>query len=133
MLNINIKRIYEEANSTDGTRILVDKLWPRGISKERASLDYWAKELAPSNDLRKWYQHDHDKWSEFRKKYFEELDDHIEALMELMPYLEKGNITFLFGSKELQFNNAVALKEYVEQKNVRVFLDIASRVSGVVI
>jgi uncharacterized protein YeaO (DUF488 family) len=110
---INIKRIYEDAEPSDGFRILVDKLWPRGISKDRAKLDYWAKQLAPSDGLRKWYQHDEDKWEVFQKKYNSELDDQPEALLELMTYLERGDVTFLFSSKELHLNNAVALKAYI--------------------
>jgi uncharacterized protein YeaO (DUF488 family) len=113
---INIKRIYEAANETDGIRILVDKLWPRGFSKERAKLAFWAKDLAPSNELRKWYQHDKQNWEMFRKRYFNELDNNPVAIDQLISYLEKGDVTFLFGSKELKFNNAVALRDYIEEK-----------------
>jgi uncharacterized protein YeaO (DUF488 family) len=110
---INIKRIYEEAEPSDGFRVLVDKLWPRGISKDRAKLDYWAKQLAPTDGMRKWYQHDEGNWEVFQKKYNSELDNNPEALLELMTYLERGDVTFLFSSKELYLNNAVALKAYI--------------------
>jgi len=113
---INIKRIYDKSEQSDGLRILVDRLWPRGISKERAKLALWAKELAPSNELRKWYQHDKHNWKLFKERYFEELDKCPVAMDELISYLEKGNVTFLFSSKEINFNNAVALQDYIETK-----------------
>lgn len=114
MTAINIKRIYDEVDKTDGARILVDKLWPRGISIERAGLVYWAKELAPSHALRQWYKKENSSWEMFRKKYFAELDKRQKALSELKTYIKDGNVTFLFSSKNLQLNNAVALKEYIE-------------------
>lgn len=113
---INIKRIYEAAEQSDGVRILVDRLWPRGISKERAKLTFWAKELAPSDELRKWYKHDKQNWNIFRKRYFKELDENSDAMQELIAYIEQGKVTFIFSSKESKFNNAVALKEYMEVK-----------------
>lgn len=114
MQKIQIKRIYDKAESSDGTRILVDKLWPRGISRERANLDFWAKDIAPSTELRKRYNHDSKHWPEFRHSYFAELDSNPEALSELKTYLSGEVITFLFSSKEMKLNNAVALKQYVE-------------------
>lgn len=114
MQNIHIKRIYDTADPSDGIRILVDKLWPRGISKERANLSFWAKDLAPSTELRKQYSHDSQSWPAFRDSYFAELDSNPEALSELKTYFNGGVVTFLFSSKETKLNNAVALKEYVE-------------------
>ena len=114
MQKIHIKRIYDSAEPSDGIRILVDKLWPRGISRERANLDFWAKDLAPSTELRKWYKHDSKHWAEFRHRYFAELESKPEALSELKTYFSGGVVTFLFSSKEMKLNNAVALKEYVE-------------------
>ncbi len=108
------KRVYLPASTKDGRRILIDRLWPRGLSKEAASIDYWARTAAPSNALRKWYQHDHDKWREFRKRYFAELDANEEAVLRLRSELGRGLNTILFGSKEERFNNATALVEYLE-------------------
>ena len=112
---IHIKRVYEEAEKSDGVRILVDRLWPRGLSKEKANIHFWAKNVAPSTDLRKWYNHDSAKWEEFKDRYFAELNTNSEAVAEFKGYLNKSVVTFLFSSKELKLNNAVALKEYVEK------------------
>ena len=114
-MNIKIKRIYEEAASTDGARILVDRLWPRGISKEKAQLIYWAKNISPSNELRKWYQHVPTKWDEFKQRYYAEIESNPDALDQLKDHLNTDVVTFLFSSKETQLNNAVALKEYIEK------------------
>lgn len=113
-MNINTKRVYEDARKTDGTRILVDRLWPRGIKKEKAKINFWAKDVAPSNDLRKWYSHEPSKWEEFKTRYFGELDYNEKALTELLDNCDTNVITFVFSSKEMQLNNAVALKEYLE-------------------
>ncbi|WP_090544332.1 DUF488 domain-containing protein [Nitrosomonas sp. Nm132] len=113
-MNISIKRVYEEPEPGDGLRMLVDRLWPRGLSKEDAKIDVWLKSVAPSNDLRKWYQHDVQKWPEFKKRYFSELDAEKEALSELFEYIKKGKVTFLYSAKEQLHNNAVALKEYID-------------------
>lgn len=110
---ISVKRIYEKYDKTDGKRILVDRLWPRGIKKEDAKIDFWLKEIAPSNELRKWYSHDPAKWDDFRKKYFMELNGKEELCEQLLSKGEK--ITLLFSSKELRINNAAALKEYLER------------------
>jgi uncharacterized protein YeaO (DUF488 family) len=110
---VKIKRIYEPAVKDDGFRILVDRLWPRGLSKEKAKIDLWLKEIAPSNQLRKWYGHDPEKWTEFREKYFNELKDKDELVHLIARKLEEGTITFLYSSKEEKINNAVALKEYI--------------------
>jgi uncharacterized protein YeaO (DUF488 family) len=110
---INIKRAYESPAKEDGKRILVDRLWPRGISKEKAKIDLWPKELAPSTELRRWYGHEPAKWTEFKSRYFEELDAHPDLVDELRSVL-KGTVTFIYSSKELKLNNAVALKEYIE-------------------
>ncbi len=113
-MEIKIKRAYESPSDDDGYRILVDRLWPRGISKEKAKIDFWPKELAPSTELRRWYGHDPEKWSEFKSRYFAELDGNRELLNELLEYVHKGAVTFVYSSKEQRLNNAVALKEYVE-------------------
>ncbi len=111
---INIKRAYDSTSDDDGYRILVDRLWPRGISKEKAKVDFWPKELAPSTELRRWYGHDPEEWSEFKSRYFAELDGNPELVNELLEYVRKGTVTFIYSSKEQRLNNAVALKEYVE-------------------
>jgi uncharacterized protein YeaO (DUF488 family) len=112
-VQIRTKRIYEEPASSDGRRILIDRLWPRGVSKEAAQIDYWAKAVAPSNELRRWYRHDPSKWSEFRDRYFAELDSNPQGVAELRAQLGPGPATLLFGSKEESLNNASALGEYL--------------------
>ena len=113
-MRLQLKRVYEPPTDIDGMRILVDRLWPRGLSKAEARIDFWAKEVAPSNELRHWYQHEQEKWPEFQRKYFSELQNHPEAVQELIAKLGNGNATFLFASKETSLNNAAVLKEYVE-------------------
>ena len=111
---IRIKRVYEDAAEADGRRILVDRLWPRGLPKEKAKVDIWVKEISPSTELRRWYGHDPSKWMEFKSRYAAELDanpGHVERLSE---EVRSGIVTFLYSSKEEQLNNAVALKEYIE-------------------
>lgn len=113
---IRIKRIYDEPSRSDGKRILIDRLWPRGIKKEEARLDEWLKEVAPSNELRKWFNHDPDKWVEFKKRFITELQGRQDLVDGIISSARKGAVTLLFGSKEERFNNAVALKEYIESK-----------------
>jgi uncharacterized protein YeaO (DUF488 family) len=112
-MSINVKRVYDQVDTKDGFRILVDRLWPRGLSKEGAKIDLWLKSVAPSNDLRKWYNHDHEKWPEFKKRYFAELDSNEESVKELVIHVRRGRVTFLYSSKETEYNNAVALKDYI--------------------
>ena len=116
---IRIKRAYESASENDGYRILVDRLWPRGISKDKAKIDCWLKKLAPSTKIRHWYGHDPEKWIEFKSRYFAELDADTESLKELLGYIQKGTVTFVYSSKEQNLNNAVALREYVESLSSR--------------
>ena len=105
-----IRRIYEESKRDDGYRVLVDRLWPRGLSKEKAKVDLWMKEIAPSNELRKWFSHDPGKWDDFKKKYKRELEDKEELLNRIREIeREKGTITLLYSAKEEKYNNAVAL------------------------
>jgi len=113
-MDIKLKRVYEEPTKGDGYRILVDRIWPRGLSKEKAKIDFWPKEIAPSNELRKWYRHDPEKWDEFKSRYFKELKDRSEQVNELLEWIKKGAVTFVYSSKEQKLNNAVALKEYIE-------------------
>ena len=113
-MTIMLKRAYAPAEEADGTRILVERLWPRGLSKGRARIDWWAKDTAPSTGLRKWFGHDPDRWDEFRRRYHAELDGRPEAVAELLEHLGEGSATFVFASKEERYNAAVALRAYVE-------------------
>ncbi len=113
-ITIRLKRVYDEPEEGDGRRILVDRLWPRGLSKEKARVDGWMKEIAPSTELRRWYGHDPDKWTEFKKRYAAELDANHDAVEEIVKEVRAGAVTFLYSSREDQRNNAVALKEYIE-------------------
>lgn len=110
---IKLKWVYEPAAPEDGRRILVDRLWPRGMTKERLDIVFWAKSVSPSNDLRKWYGHDPERWDEFRDRYFSELHGNTDGLNDLLSYLDAGVVTFLYSSKEHRINNAVALRDYV--------------------
>lgn len=116
---LKIKRIYDPAATADGERILVDRLWPRGLNKDKARVDVWLKEIAPSNDLRKWFGHDRNKWEEFKRRYFRELEGKEELLEQISGKLSQGGVTLLYGAKDEAFNNAVALKEYVERRYTR--------------
>ncbi len=111
---ILLKRVYEKPAKHDGVRVLVERLWPRGISKAQAQIDLWLKEAAPSTELRKWFNHDPLKWHEFKDRYFAELDERQVNLEDVRKHKKKEQVTFVFASKEEQFNNAVALKEYLE-------------------
>ncbi len=109
---LRVKRAYTPPAASDGRRILVDRLWPRGLTKAQARIDYWAREISPSNALRKWYDHDTEKWDEFRRRYFAELDTNPGGLEVLREHLGVP-ATLLFGSREEKLNNAVALAEYL--------------------
>lgn len=111
---VQTKRIYEPASKSDGYRILVDRLWPRGIKKETAAIDVWMKEVAPSNELRKWFNHEADKWTQFKTKYRAELKN-TAALKELHAAVEKyKTVTLLYGAKDEMHNQAVALEEMLK-------------------
>jgi len=112
-MNIKTKRVYEKYSASDGFRILVDRLWPRGLKKEAAGIDVWMKEVAPSDGLRKWFSHDPERWDEFKKRYFAELSDKPGAVKEIAGRAEKGGVTLLFAAKDEEHNNARALKEYL--------------------
>ncbi len=117
MVKIAIKRAYEPPTADDGCRVLVDRLWPRGISKDRAAIDHWFKELAPSTALRHWFGHDPDKWDEFQRRYHAELKTHKSAVEPLRQLLEtEHTITLLFGARDETHNNAVVLAEYLRAR-----------------
>lgn len=111
---LKVKRAYDPPSRSDGCRVLVDRVWPRGISKEALRLDHWCKDVAPSTELRKWFGHDPEKWEAFRERYFAELDAHPEALAELVEACRGETVTLVFGAKDADHNNAVALKAYLE-------------------
>jgi uncharacterized protein YeaO (DUF488 family) len=112
---LKIKRVYAQVSPGDGKRILVDRLWPRGIKKEDAAIDEWLKEIAPSTVLRKWYSHDPAKWGEFKKRYKIELKDRMGIIDRLRQESKKRMITLMFSAKATELNNAAALKELIEQ------------------
>ncbi len=112
---LKVKRVYDPVSADDGKRILVDRLWPRGIKKEKAHIDEWLKEISPSNELRKWYSHDPAKWAEFKKRYKQEIAGKEDLLKKIKTEARKQTVTLLFSSKELELNNAVALKEMLGQ------------------
>ncbi len=112
---IKLKRVYEEASDDDGPRILVERLWPRGVAKGEARIDLWIKDVAPSTGLRKWFGHDPEKWPLFRRQYWEELRGSGAALGELRQKLEAGTVTLIYSSHDREHNSAVALKEFLEQ------------------
>ena len=114
--HVKLKRAYEPAAPDDGTRILVDRLWPRGVSKAEAAVDRWLKEIAPSTELRQWFGHDPDRWSEFRRRYAEELRQHEAVLDEIRALTRKGTVTLVYGARDETHNDAVALKDVLSQR-----------------
>jgi uncharacterized protein YeaO (DUF488 family) len=113
---ISLKRVYEKPGSNDGKRILVERLWPRGLKKEEAKIDEWSREVAPSPELRVWFGHDPAKWDEFKERYWKELDNKKDIVSKLAGESRYEKVTFVFASKEERHNNAVALKEYIETR-----------------
>lgn len=111
---IKLKRVYEPIESKDGLRILVERLWPRGVSKEKAKIDYWAKDIAPSTALRKWYAHQPERWSAFREKYIEELNANAEALSQFRTLCKGQSVTFIYAAHDEAHNSAVVLKYFIE-------------------
>ena len=118
-MKINVKRVYEAPDETDGTRILVDRLWPRGFSRAGAPWDRWMKEIAPSDALRRRVHGNPDMWPEFASAYGEELDDQPEAVEELLTMAEDGPVTLLFASRQTDRNNATVLRDYLVRKSAR--------------
>lgn len=110
-MKISIKRVYLPAEKTDGKRVLVDRLWPRGLSKEKAKVDVWLKEIAPSTELRKWFDHDPAKWGEFQKRYCDELDENTEAIQSLRQIVLEGTTTLVYGAHDEEHNNAVVIRD----------------------
>lgn len=113
---VKIKRAYAEPEKSDGFRILVDRLWPRGLTKEKAKVDLWLKEVAPSTELRKWFAHDEKKWPEFQSRYLDELKLHSDQLHLLKEKSAKGPVTLLFAAKDEEHNEAVILQKLLQRK-----------------
>lgn len=114
-MKLSIKRAYEPAKKNDGIRILIDRLWPRGISKKKAKIDLWLKEIAPSTELRKWFSHDPKKWKEFKRRYIIELKKNKESIVTLRKTLKKDKVTLIYAAKDEEHNNATVLKSFLEK------------------
>ena len=112
-MTVQIKRAYEPVAASDGERILVDRLWPRGLSKEAAAIDHWARDLAPSTALRRWFAHEPEKWVEFKRRYFAELSAASKAVRELAARAKRRRVTLVYAARDEQHNDAVALREYL--------------------
>ena len=110
-MRIRLKRVYDEPHRDDGHRVLVDRMWPRGLSKEKAAVDTWMKEIAPSAGLRKWFGHRSERWEDFRTAYLKELEAHRETLNRLAKQARAGTITLVFAAKNEEHNNAVVIRE----------------------
>lgn len=115
-MRLHIKRIYEPAAEGDGKRILVDRLWPRGVNKNDAHVDIWLKDIAPSTDLRRWFGHDPNKWDEFRQRYRDELKNNAVAVHALEEQIEKSMVTLLYGARDREHNNAVVLMDFIRDR-----------------
>jgi len=113
---LKLKRTYEPVSKTDGTRFLVERLWPRGLSKARVHVDAWAKDVGPSTELRKWFSHDPERWLQFRRRYFRELDTRPEAWQPILSKARRGMVTLVYSSHDAAHNNAVALQEYLRAR-----------------
>ncbi|MGO8685371.1 MAG: DUF488 domain-containing protein [Thermoleophilia bacterium] len=113
-MTIRLKRAYEAPSPVDGVRILIERLWPRGLSKEKANVDAWFKEVAPSADLRRWFGHEPAKWEEFRRRYRDELRERPEQVQRLRGLVEAGPVTFVYGSRDQEHNAAMVLKEFLD-------------------
>jgi uncharacterized protein YeaO (DUF488 family) len=111
---MKLKRVYDEPKKSDGKRILVDRLWPRGLTKEKARVDLWLKEIAPTTELRKWFNHEPEKWVEFQKRYRRELQANEEAVERLKQEMKKGAVTLVYGARDEEHNAAIVLKEFME-------------------
>jgi len=115
-MDIQTRRAYDPPRRGDGYRALVDRVWPRGVSKDELELDEWRKEIAPSTPLRKWFGHDPERWQEFQKRYFAELDAKPDAVRELVKRARQGRLTLVFGARDVDHNQAVALSSYLRAR-----------------
>jgi uncharacterized protein YeaO (DUF488 family) len=115
-VDIRLKRAYAPAEDGDGTRVLVDRLWPRGVKKDEAAIAHWFRDLAPSTELRRWFGHDADRWNEFQRRYRKELRQHAEQLDELLHLARKGTLTLVFGARDEEHNDAVVLRRVLAER-----------------
>lgn len=115
-MSLQLKRVYEKPAKTDGTRILVDRLWPRGLTKQRAAVDLWLKEIAPSTELRKWFGHDPEKWKEFRSRYRAELKSHPDEVRLITSKAREETVTLLYGARDQEHNEAIVLQQFLARK-----------------
>ncbi len=113
---VRLKRVCEPPSPEDGTRVLVERLWPRGVSKEHAAIDWWHKAVAPSSELRQWFAHDVNKWKEFRRRYRKELGENAGAVRPLVQKIREGTVTLVYAAKDEEHNGALVLKEYLEAR-----------------
>ncbi|MCZ6834180.1 MAG: DUF488 family protein [Planctomycetota bacterium] len=116
MAAIALKRVYEPASKSDGRRLLVERLWPRGMKKDKARIDTWHKNVAPSPELRTWYGHDVEKWTEFKKRYRQELKKNVEGVQAIRDEILLGKVTFVYAARDEAHNSALVLKEFLEKK-----------------
>jgi uncharacterized protein YeaO (DUF488 family) len=118
-MDVRIKRAYEPPAPSDGRRVLIDRIWPRGVSRERARLDEWARELAPSGELRRWFGHDPDRFGEFRRRYERELESQEDTLRELRRRAAEGTVTLVYGARDTEHNDAVVLADVLRRETSR--------------
>ena len=123
-MKIKIKRVYEKPSKADGIRILVDRLWPRGLTKEKAGVDLWLKDIAPSTELRKWFAHDPKKWNEFRKKYLQEFKNNEEQVSNLRKHVKNSSVTLVYGARDQENNEAHVLEELLNLNRTKNEKDI---------
>jgi uncharacterized protein YeaO (DUF488 family) len=116
---IQIKRVYDPINNSDGTRLLIERLWPRGVKKTSLEIKAWLKDVAPSGELRKWFSHDPAKWNEFRNRYFTELETNPDAWKPIIAAARHGTVTLIYSSHDTEHNNAVALEEFLKRRLLR--------------
>ena len=121
-MNLRLKRAYDPVAPSDGFRVLVDRLWPRGVQKDALHINLWMKEVSPSSQLRAWFSHDPTKWDEFQRRYFQELDHNQTMLTPLFEASKQGNVTLIYSAKDTEHNNAVCLKRYLEMMPPQKFL-----------
>ena len=112
---LKVKRVYESTEVSDGVRFLVERLWPRGMKKEKLNMEAWLKDVAPSDSLRRWFEHDPLKWSEFQKRYRAELDDNPNTWEPILEAMERGDVTLLYSAHDIEHNNALVLKSFLEE------------------
>lgn len=116
-LDIRLKRAYEPPAKSDGTRVLIDRLWPRGVTKQEAAIDRWLREIAPSTELRRWFGHDPERWPEFQRRYTAELRHHVDLLDELLRLAHHGTLTLVFGARDEEHNDAVVLRSLLFERS----------------